>query len=102
VSDPHPVARDPHAPAEIGKLPAHWDERRKRQGKPDASTCGADLRHALEVTLGMLRTSAHAMQHEHEGDDYMLGQGRGLILAADLIAGLIPIYEVQPGSSQER
>lgn len=42
-------AIEPHgdAPTDIAALPDYWDERRKRQGKPDLSRCAAELRVAL-------------------------------------------------------
>jgi hypothetical protein len=90
---PVQVAFDPKAPALIGKLPEHWDERRAREGKPDASRCAADLRVAVDFTVHELRRAAHALQHDHEGDEYGLGMGRGLLHAANLISGDMTIAE---------
>jgi hypothetical protein len=36
------------APLDIEALPDFWDARRARLGKPDKSTCAAELRLALE------------------------------------------------------
>ena len=38
------------APLDIEKLPDFWDARRVRLGKPDKSTCAAELRLALETS----------------------------------------------------
>jgi hypothetical protein len=86
-----PVQPDPDAPHVVGALPDYWDERRNRQGKPDASTCAADLSVALEHTLAVLRAHGHALSHVHNADAYTVGQARGLMLAHDLITGLLPL-----------
>jgi hypothetical protein len=46
-AEPSPVEPDPDAPKDVKALPAYWDARRKAQGKPDLSRCGAELRAAL-------------------------------------------------------
>lgn len=47
-----PVKADPCAPTNIAALPDYWDARRAREGKPDLSRCGADLRQALASSAG--------------------------------------------------
>lgn len=42
-----PAEPQPDAPTDIARLPDYWDERRRRQGKPDLSRCAAELRLAL-------------------------------------------------------
>ena len=42
-----PAEPQPDAPTDIAALPDYWDERRRRQGKPDLSRCAAELRIAL-------------------------------------------------------
>lgn len=42
------VEPDPEAPLDVAALPDYWDARRERLGKPDKSTCAAELRRALE------------------------------------------------------
>ncbi|HEX5659820.1 MAG TPA: hypothetical protein VFX59_21645 [Polyangiales bacterium] len=42
-----PAEPQPDAPTDIAALPDYWDERRKKQGKPDLSRCAAELRVAL-------------------------------------------------------
>jgi hypothetical protein len=50
-NEPMAVAHaDFTAPLDVAALPAHWDERRRREGKLDTSRCGADLRRALAVS----------------------------------------------------
>jgi hypothetical protein len=49
-AEPITVGADPSAPKRVAELPAYWDERRKRQGKPDTSRCAAELRVALEAS----------------------------------------------------
>lgn len=88
------VSFDPNAPPVVGHLPDYWDQRRERQGKPDASTCAADLREALEFTARQLRRQAHALQHNNAGDWYKLGQAKGLLDAADLLAGNVELVDV--------
>jgi predicted RNA-binding Zn-ribbon protein involved in translation (DUF1610 family) len=48
VEDLTGVEADPEAPQNIELLPNYWDARRAREGKPDLSRCGADLRAALQ------------------------------------------------------
>lgn len=43
-----PAEPQPDAPTDIAALPDYWDERRRRQGKPDLSRCAAELRIALK------------------------------------------------------
>jgi hypothetical protein len=47
-----PAEPQPDAPTDIAQLPDYWDERRKRQGKPDLSRCAAELRIALRAKGG--------------------------------------------------
>lgn len=42
-----PGEPQPDAPKLVSALPDYWDERRRRQGKPDLSRCAAELRIAL-------------------------------------------------------
>lgn len=42
-----PAEPQPDAPTDIAKLPDWWDERRRKQHKPDRSRCAAELRIAL-------------------------------------------------------
>jgi hypothetical protein len=42
-----PAEPQPDAPTDIARLPDYWDERRRKQGKPDLSRCAAELRIAL-------------------------------------------------------
>lgn len=86
-----PVQADPAAPHTLADLPNFWDARRHRQGKPDLSTCAADLSVALQHTLAVLRAHGHALSHEHNADAYSVGQARGLMLAHDLITGTLPL-----------
>jgi hypothetical protein len=90
------VQADPAAPHVIAKLADYWDERRHRQGKPDASTCGADLSVALERTLAALRAHRHALltAQGNKADAYAVGQMRGLLLAHDLLTGTLPLEAV--------
>jgi len=44
-----PAEPQPDAPTDIAQLPAYWDERRAKQGKPDKSRCAAELRIALNL-----------------------------------------------------
>jgi hypothetical protein len=44
-----PIQPDPDAPTDIALLPNYWDARRERDGKPDLSRCGAELRIALDA-----------------------------------------------------
>jgi hypothetical protein len=37
------------APTDLALLPDYWDERRRKQGKPDLSRCAAELRIALRA-----------------------------------------------------
>jgi hypothetical protein len=46
-AEPRAVEAAEDAPLLIGDLADYWDARRKAQGKPDASTCAAELRRAL-------------------------------------------------------
>jgi uncharacterized coiled-coil protein SlyX len=46
-----PVEADPEAPQNAALLPAFWDARRAREGKPDKSRCAAELRVALAVPV---------------------------------------------------
>jgi hypothetical protein len=86
-----PVKPDPDAPHVVGELAAYWDERRHRQGKPDLSTCAADLAVALEHTLRVLRAHRHALLDANGADAYAVGQVRGLLIAHDLITGILPL-----------
>lgn len=43
----------PGAPLDIAALPDWWDEQRRADGKPDASTCGAELRLALKAARAL-------------------------------------------------
>lgn len=43
----NPAEPQPDAPTDIALLPDYWDERRRKQGKPDLSRCAAELRIAL-------------------------------------------------------
>lgn len=45
-----PAEPQPDAPTDIAALPDYWDERRRRQGKPDLSRCAAELRRALALS----------------------------------------------------
>ena len=92
-----PVHEDPNAPHTLAALPDYWDERRHRQGKPDASTCAADLSVALEQTLATLRAHWHAAKHVRDGDAYTVGVARGLLIAHDLITGTLPL-DTAPGA----
>ena len=47
-----PAEPQPDAPTDVAALPDYWDERRRRQGKPDLSRCAAELRIALGVRGG--------------------------------------------------
>ena len=49
MTDEEPIDAQPDlsAPTDIAALPDYWDERRRRQGKPDLSRCAAELRVAL-------------------------------------------------------
>jgi hypothetical protein len=47
-----PAEPQPDAPTNIADLPAYWDERRAKQGKPDKSRCAAELRIALAMLVG--------------------------------------------------
>jgi len=47
-----PAEPQPDAPTDIAALPDFWDERRRRQGKPDLSRCAAELRIALRAKGG--------------------------------------------------
>jgi len=42
-----PAEPQPDAPTEVSALPDYWDERRRKQQKPDLSRCAAELRIAL-------------------------------------------------------
>ncbi len=43
-----PAEPQPDAPTDVEALPDYWDERRRKQGKPDLSRCAAELRIALK------------------------------------------------------
>lgn len=49
-----PVKADPLAPTDPTKLQAFWNNRRQRDGKPDESRCGAELRRAL-IANGLIK-----------------------------------------------
>jgi len=42
-----PAEPQPDAPTEVSALPDYWDERRRKQQKPDLSRCASELRIAL-------------------------------------------------------
>jgi hypothetical protein len=44
-----PAEPQPDAPTDLARLPDYWDERRRKQGKPDLSRCAAELRIALRA-----------------------------------------------------
>jgi hypothetical protein len=45
-----PAEPQPDAPTDISQLPDYWDERRRKQQKPDLSRCAAELRIALDAS----------------------------------------------------
>ena len=64
------------APLDVDALPDYWDARRVRLGKPDKSTCAAELRRALahrpehaslERELAELREAARALDRARRG-----------------------------------
>lgn len=62
--DSFAVSPDPDAPTTIAALPDYWDERRKRQGKPDLSRCAAELRVALASSGDVLVRDLDGMDHD--------------------------------------
>jgi hypothetical protein len=75
------VEADPDAPKDIAALPDYWDERRKRQGKPDLSRCAAELRVALASSAVVVPLSEEEARIVHESGDWI---GRSTQLAAIL------------------
>jgi hypothetical protein len=64
VATSTPVEPDPDAPKDVEALPAYWDARRRAQGKPDASRCGAELRVALGAEPSPVDVEARFARHE--------------------------------------
>jgi uncharacterized protein YdbL (DUF1318 family) len=67
-AEPSPVEPDPDAPKGVEALPSYWDARRKAQGKPDASRCGAELRVALAAVPSAVDVEALARRVERHDD----------------------------------
>lgn len=67
------------APLDIAALPDWWDAQRALNGKPDASTCGAELRRALEHGVAEMRALLPAdADYEQRLDAQLASKSQGV------------------------